>query len=167
MSVLGLGLMIEFRQPGINVGYLVICQLLISFGAGTIMICDQTAVMAAGSHQHIAVLLAVEGMFGNIGGSVGLTVAAAIWQSVFPKKLAKYLPVAELSDLPLIYEDITKQLSFPMGSPARLAIQHAYGDAQRAMLIAGTGVWVVGIGSVLMWEDIKVSNTKQAKGHVI
>lgn len=96
--------------------------------------------MAPASHQHIAVVLAVLGMFGTIGGAIGLTVAAAIWQDVLPKKLAEYLPVSELPNLPTIYEDITVQLSYAVGSPTRIAIQHAYGDAQMSMLIAGTAV---------------------------
>ncbi|KAI4247552.1 MAG: hypothetical protein L6R40_001500 [Gallowayella cf. fulva] len=166
LSILGLGLMINFRRPNGNIGYIVMCQIFISFAAGTIIICDEIAIMAAATHQHIAVVLAVLGMFGNIGGAIGLTVAAAIWQDVFPKKLAEYLPVSELPNLLTIYADITAQLSYPVGSPARIAIQHAYGDAQMLMLIAGTAVWAVGIVAVVMWRDIRVIGIKQTKGHV-
>ncbi|KAL8945035.1 MAG: hypothetical protein Q9216_000019 [Gyalolechia sp. 2 TL-2023] len=166
LSILGLGLLINFRQPDGNVGYIVMCQIFIAFAAGSIIICDEIAIMAAASHQHIAVVLAVLGMFGNIGGAIGLTVAAAIWQDVFPKKLAEYLPASELLNLPLIYADITTQLSYAVGSPARLAIQHAYADAQMAMLITGTAIWALGIVAVLMWRDINVIGIKQTKGHV-
>jgi hypothetical protein len=51
-------------------------------------------------------------------------------------------------------------------SPARSAIQHAYGDAQMMMLIAGTPVFAVGIVSVVMSRDINVIGIKQVKGHV-
>lgn len=166
LSILGLGLMIKFRQPDGNIGYIVMCQIFISFAAGTIIICDEIAIMAAVSHQHIAVALAVLGMFGNIGGAIGLTVSAAIWQDIFPNRLAKYLPASELPNLLLIYEDITTQLSYPAGSPARIAIQHAYGDAQTRLLIAGTAVWAVGIVAVVMWRDIRIIGIKQTKGHV-
>ncbi|KAL9057939.1 MAG: hypothetical protein Q9206_002153 [Seirophora lacunosa] len=166
LSILGTGLLIHFRQPGVEVGYIVMCQLFISFAAGTIIICDEIAIMAAASHQHIAVVLAVLSMFSNIGGAIGSTVAAAIWQDVLPKKLAEYLPVEELPNLLLIYADITVQLSYAVGSPARAAIQHAYGDAQMMMLIAGTAVWAVGLVAVAMWRDINVIGIKQTKGHV-
>ncbi|KAL8651924.1 MAG: hypothetical protein Q9210_002993 [Variospora velana] len=167
VSILGTGLMIHFRQPGGDVGYIVMCQLLIAFAAGTIIICDEIAIMAAAaSHQHIAVVLAVLGMFGNVGGAIGLTVAAAIWQDILPKKLAEYLPVEELPNLPLIYADITVQLSYAVGTPARTAIQHAYADAQMMMLVAGTAIWVVGLVAVGVWRDINVIGVKQAKGHV-
>ncbi|KAL8782448.1 MAG: hypothetical protein Q9213_005378 [Squamulea squamosa] len=166
LNILGTGLMIKFRQPGGNIGYIIMCQIFISFASGTIIICDEIAIMAAASHQHIAVVLAVLGMFGNIGGAIGLTIAAAIWQDVFPKKLAEYLPASELLNLLTIYADITAQLSYAVGSPARLAIQHAYAEAQMMMLIAGTAVWAVGLVAVLMWRDINVIGIKQTKGHV-
>ncbi len=166
LSILGMGLMINFRRPDGNVGYIVMCQILISFAAGTVIICDEIAIMAAASHQHIAVVLAVLGMFGNVGGAIGLTVAAAVWHGVLPKKLAKYLPASELPNLPTIYEDITVQLSYPVGSPARVAIQRAYGDTQMNMLIAGTAVWALGVVAVLMWRDIRVIGIRQTKGHV-
>jgi hypothetical protein len=151
LSILGMGLMTNFRWPDGNIGYIVMCQISISFGAGTVIICDEIAAMAAASHQHIAVVIAVLGLFGSIGGAIGLTVAAAIWQNVLPKKLAKYLPAEELANLPLIYADITTQLSYTVGSLTRIAIQHAYGDAQLMILIAGTAVWALGIVAVVMW----------------
>ncbi|KAL8904137.1 MAG: hypothetical protein Q9207_003461 [Kuettlingeria erythrocarpa] len=166
LSILGLGLMIHFRRPDGDVGYVVMCQIFISFAAGTIIICDEIAIMAAASHQQVAVVLAVLGMFANVGGAIGLTASAAIWQSVLPTKLAEYLPAEELPNLPLIYGDITTQLSYPVGTPARTAIQHAYGDAQRILLITGTAVWAVGLIAVLLWRDINVKGVKQTKGRV-
>lgn len=167
LSIFGLGLMIHFRQPDQYIGYIVMCQIFISFAAGTVIICDEIAIMAATSHQHVAAVLAVLGVFANIGGAIGLTISAAIWQSVFPNRLAKYLPASELPNLLLIYEDIMTQLSYPVGSPARIAIQHAYGDAQTKLLIAGTAIWVLGIVAVMMWRDIKIIGIKQTKGHVV
>ena len=166
LSILGLGLMINFRQPDGYIGYIIMCQILISFAAGTIIICDEIAIMAAASHQHIAVVLAVLGVFGSIGGAIGLTVSAAIWQDVFPKKLAEYLPASELPNLLTIYEDITTQLSYAVGSPARIAIQQAYSDAQKMLLIAGIAIWAFGIVAVIMWRDIMIIGIKQTKGRV-
>jgi MFS family permease len=166
MSILGIGLMIYFRHPNGKIGYIVMCQIFISVAEGVVVICDEIAVMAAASHRHIAVVLAILGIFSGIGGAIGLTIAAAIWQGVFPVKLAEYLPAEELPNLLLIYEDLTTQLSYPVGTPARLAIQMAYGDAQKMMLVTGTAVWVLGLGAVVMWRDIGVIGIKQVKGHV-
>lgn len=166
LSILGLGLMIHFRFPGENVGYVVMCQIFISIAAGIIIICDEIAILAAGSHQHVAVCIAVLGLFGNMGGAIGATVASAIWQNTLPNKLMEYLPEEDLPNFLAIYGDLATQLSYPIGSPTRLAIQRAYGDAQLRLLATGTGVWVVGLVAVLMWRNINVINVKQTKGHV-
>ncbi|KAH7129552.1 siderophore iron transporter mirB [Dactylonectria estremocensis] len=167
LQILGLGLMINFLQADDNVGYLVMCLIFLGFSAGAIIMCDQIAVMAAASHQQVAVLIAVESMFAEIGGAIGLTVAAAIWQEVFPKKLAEYLPTEDLPNLLMIYGDLTTQLLYPVGSAGRIAIQHAYADAQKMMLIAATALWAIGLGAVFMWRDINLAKIKQVKGHVI
>jgi hypothetical protein len=142
------------------------CQIFIAFGGGTLVICEQIAVMAATSHQYIAVVLAVEGMFSSIGGAIGSTVAGAIWTGVFPARLERYLPAEELGNLTMIYGDILTQLSYEVGSPTRLAIDRAYGDAQRYMLIAASTILVLAVGSVAMWRNINVKNFKQVKGTV-
>ncbi|CAM6002887.1 unnamed protein product [Sphagnum balticum] len=167
LSILGTGLMIYFRQPNGNYGYLIMCQIFLAAGNGFIIVCDEVAVMASTSHQYIAVILAVTGMFSSIGGAIGGTVASSIWTTVFPKALAKYLPAADLPDLELIYGSLVQQLSYPVGSDTRLAIQKAYGDAQVKMLLAGTIIWSVGVASVIFWRDIDVKHTKQVKGLVI
>ncbi|KAF7545339.1 hypothetical protein G7Z17_g9246 [Cylindrodendrum hubeiense] len=166
-TILGVGLMLKFRQPDVNIGYIIMCQIFIAFAGGTIVICEQTAAMAAVSHQYVAVVIAIEGMFANIGGGIGSSIAAAIWQSTFPDALAKYLPDDQQENLYTIYEDLTVQLSYPVGSDTRAAIQQAYADAQRWMLIAGTAVLVVSFGAVAFWRDINVKDRKQVKGRVV
>ena len=167
LSILGTGLMMFFCRIESSIGYIIICQILISIAAGTIMVCDEVAILAAAaSHQHVAVCLAVLAMFGNIGGAIGLTIASAIWQSVFPKSLMSYLPAEELPNLRNIYANLSTQLSYPIGSDTRLAIQHAYVDAQIRMLAVGTAVWVAGLLGVIMWRDINVIGIKQNKGHI-
>ncbi|KAL6889918.1 MFS general substrate transporter [Trichoderma longibrachiatum] len=166
VTILGVGLMIHFRQPDVNIGYIVMCQIFIAFAGGTIVICEQTAVMAATSHQYVAVVLAVEAMASSIGGAIGLTVAAAVWQAVFPKKLAVYLPESAIGNLTDIYGSLDVQLSYPMGSPERIAIQKAYGDSQKMMLIAATAVLSLAVVGTAMWRNIDVRKHKQVKGTV-
>lgn len=165
--VLGMGLLIYFRHAEQSIGYVVMCQIFISFASGVLIITDEIAIMAAAAEQqYFAVSIAVLGCFGSIGSAIGLTISSAIWQNVLPKKLAEYLPAADLPNLLMIYGEITTQLAFEEGSETRMAIQHAYGDAQRGLLIAGTAVWVLGLLAVVMWRDIKVIGIKQTKGVV-
>lgn len=166
LSAFGLGLMIHFRGADGNIGYIVMCLIFIGIAAGTIIVCDEIAMLAAGAHQYVAVCLAVLGMFSNIGGAIGFTVASAIWTNTLPNKLLEYLPEEDLPNLVMIYADLNTQLSYPIGSPTRMAIQHAYSDAFLRMLATGTGVWALGLVAVLMWRNINVKGIKQAKGHV-
>jgi MFS family permease len=167
VTILGVGLMAAFRQPDVNVGYIVMCQIFIAVAGGTLVICEQMAAMAATTHQYLAVVLAVEAMFANVGGAVGGTVAGAIWNGVFPKRLAHHLPADAKGTVQSIVNSLETQLSYPVGSPTRVAIQQAYGDAQRIMIIASAVVQVVSVASVVMWRDIKVKDFKQVKGLVI
>ncbi|KAK2802390.1 MFS siderochrome iron transporter 1 [Emmonsiellopsis sp. PD_5] len=167
LTILGVGLMINFRQPDVNIGYIIMCQIFIAFAGGTIVITEQMAVMAATSHQYVAVVLALESMFANVGGAIGLTIASAIWTGVFPKKLGEYLPAEQQANLTTIYGDLKVQKSFAVGSPARDAINQAYGDAQKAMLIGGTAVLAISLAGAAMWRDIKVKDFKQVRGRVI
>ncbi|KAF2663969.1 MFS general substrate transporter [Microthyrium microscopicum] len=168
MAVLGLGIMIKYHDPDQAIGYIVMCQIFLAVSGGVIMVGPEIAIMAAAAdHQYFAVSIAVLGMSGSIGSAVGLTISAAIWQATLPTKLALYLPPDDLPNLAMIYEDIVTQLSFPVGSPTRLAIQHAYGDAQKNMMITATAVWVVGFASVIIWRDINVAGIKQTKGYVV
>ncbi|KIW62368.1 hypothetical protein PV04_10548 [Phialophora macrospora] len=167
LSVLGSGLMIHFREPTSNVGYIVMAQIFIAFGSGAIMLTDEIAILAAvKEQQYFAVAIALVSMCGSIGQAVGLTVSSAIWQDIFPKRLALYLPEEELPNLVMIYTDIVTQLSYPVGTPTRLAIQRAYGDSQKYLFIAGTSVWVIGIAGTLMWRNINIIGIKQTKGRV-
>jgi hypothetical protein len=166
LTILGVALMLHFRQPDTNVGYIVMCQIFIAVAGGCLVICEQIAAMAAVSHQYVAMVLAIQAMFARVGGAIGQTLATAIWTGVFPKKLAEYLPPETQGNLTTIVGDVTTQLSFPVGDPTRTAIQRAYGDAQQAMLIASSAILVVSIISVVVWRDINVKDIKQVKGLV-
>ncbi|CAG8006923.1 unnamed protein product [Penicillium nalgiovense] len=160
LYLLASGLMIYFRQPGHNVGYMCMCQIFLAVGGGTFILIEQVAVLAAASHEDYAAMLALLSTFGNIGGAVGSSVSGAIWTNTLPGKLRENLP-AELKDQwETIYESLDAQLSYPVGSPARTAIQNAYAFSQRNMMIAGTAVMGLSIAWVLMMRNIKVQSNK-------
>ncbi|CAD0049837.1 unnamed protein product [Aureobasidium pullulans] len=154
LSVLGVGLMVAFRQPDVNIGFIVMCQIFIALGGGTTVICQQVAVMAAVSHQEVAVALAIQYAFTSIGGAIGSSIAAAIWTGVYPARLQAYLPAESQANFTQIYGSIVVQSSYEMGSPTRDAIARSYGEAQRYMLIAATSFLAVGIFAVMIWHDI-------------
>lgn len=167
VSVLGVALMVRFRQPDVNIGFIVMCQILIALGGGTTVICEQIAVMAATTHQNVAVALAVQNAFASVGGAIGSSISAAVWTGVFPKRLAEYLPSETQGNLTEIYGSLVVQSSYPVRSATRSAIERAYGDAQKYMLSAGAAFLAVGIFAVIAWRDIGVKNNKQIRGVVL
>ncbi|GAB0138291.1 hypothetical protein EsDP_00006528 [Epichloe bromicola] len=164
MQILGVGLMVHFRQPGRDLGYIIMTQIFIAVAGGTMVICEEIAIMAVVAHKHVAVVLAMYAMFSSIGGAIGSTLATAIWNGVFPSRLQEYLPAETKKDAPLIVANLTRQLSYPSGSPTGMAIQQSYGEAQRIMLASATALLVITILSVAMWRDIPVKDFKQRKG---
>lgn len=160
LYLLASGLMIYFRSPGHNVGYMCMCQIFLAVGGGTMILIEQVAVLAAASHEDYAAMLALLSVFGNVGGAVGSSVSGAIWTNTLPKKLQELLPADTVDQWADIYESLDIQLSFEVGSPTRIAIQNAYAFSQRNMMIAGTAVMALSIGWVLMMKNIKVKDNK-------
>jgi hypothetical protein len=159
--------MIYFRQPQTPIGYVIMCQIFISFSGGTLIICDEIAIMAAASHSEIAVVLALLGVFSHIGGAMGQTVAGAIWTNTLPQYLHLYLPEHAKDQAMVIYASLKTQLKYPIGTPERTAIIKAYGVGQRRMLIASIGVLPVAVVCVMSWKDIQLKTVKQVRGTVV
>jgi MFS family permease len=166
LTILGCGLMIHFRQPDVNIGFICMCQIFIAFGGGTLVICEQMTVMAVSEHQYIPSVLAMENMWIKIGSAIGSTIASAIWQSVFPQKLAEYLPADAQSAITDIYGSITVQSSYAVGTPERDGINQAYASTQRYMLICATCLYGMCWFSVFFWRNIDVRKQKKLKGQL-
>lgn len=160
------GLMIYFRRPNQSVGYQIMCQIFISIGGSVFIIVQQVAVLAAVDHQHVAAALALLYVIGTIGDAIGAAVSGAIWTNTFPNALEWYLPESAQANFTMIYEDLDTQLSYPVGSETRLAIQHAYGYAQTRMLAAGTGIMALAFVWVFLIRDINLNKMAQVKGMV-
>lgn len=166
LNVLAVGLLIYFRQPGVDIGYIVMCQIFLAFAGGACVIAEQMAVMAAVSQEYLAAVLAIEGMSSSIGGAIGQTIASAIWTGVFHQKLDQYLPPEGQKDKTLIYDSLPQQLSYPVGSAIRTGINMAYGEAQKYMTIAATAVLSLAFVATAVWKDYKVKNMEQVQGRV-
>ncbi|KAF3924413.1 hypothetical protein AA313_de0206836 [Arthrobotrys entomopaga] len=165
LYTLGVGLMIYFRQPHTNVGFIIMCQVMIAFAGATIILCIQVAVMAVAKHGEIAAVLAMLGVFGNMGGAIGNSISGAIWTHTLPEALQSLLPDDYKDQWEDIYDDLDMQLSFEMGDPVREAIIQAYGMAQKRMLIAGTAIMAFAFIGMLLIKNVRV-NSQQMKGVV-
>ncbi|KAH7397271.1 siderophore iron transporter-like protein [Pyrenochaeta sp. MPI-SDFR-AT-0127] len=161
LTILGVGLMIKFRQPDENIGYIVMCMIFIAFGGGVLVISEQTTLMAVSKQQDFPALLAVESMIIAIGSAIGSTIAGAIWTGVFPARLMANLPADALENFTMIYGDIDTQTSYAVGTPTRDAINLSYGQTQKYMLIGATCIYSITLFSVAMWQNVDVRTMKQ------
>jgi len=166
LYMLGVGLMIYFRRPDFSVGYSVMCQIFIALGGGTMIIAQQVGILAAGTHDNAASLLALLSVAGWIGGAVGSAISGAVWTHTLPGALQRLLPAEALPDWSTIYDSLDVQLSYETGSDIRTAIIWAYAEAQTRMLIAGTAIMALSLGWMFLIRDIKLTKDQQAKGTV-
>ncbi|KAK5078408.1 hypothetical protein LTR64_003180 [Lithohypha guttulata] len=166
LYIFGQGLMIYFRKPGVKIGYIVMCQIFLSIGGSTMILCEQIAILAAVDHQQIAAALALLSMCGWISGAIGSTISGAIWTNSFPQALSEFLPEDAQASLEDIYGSLDVQLGFEVGSATRLGIQWAYGVAQERMLIAGTAIMTLSLVCVFFIRNYNVGAMKQTKGMV-
>lgn len=164
--IFGLGLMIHFRQPNQYIGYIIMCEIFISIGGSVFILLVQLGVLAAVDHQHVAAVLASLYVSGTVGGAIGNTISGAIWTNTFLGALQRNLPESAVANATIIYADLTTQLSYPVGSPERIAIQESYGFAQTRMLAAGVGIMSLSFIWVLMIRNLDLTKKGQTKGLV-
>ena len=123
--------------------------------------------MAATTHQNVAVVLAMQDTFVAIGNAIGGTVSTAVWTGTFRQNLLRFLPPSEVKNVDKIYQVLSAQLSYPVGSPERLAIQKAYSESQKWQLTATVGVLSLMIPCVMMWRNYQLKDHRQVKGTVV
>ncbi|KAI1246147.1 hypothetical protein MGN70_013044 [Eutypa lata] len=168
--LLGTALIIYFRVPGAQVGYLAMCQVLVGFGVGMIGQMAQLTTMASVRHQDVAVALAIYGLFGSVGSSVGYAIAGGLWTNILLVKLHEFLPDDAKNRTAEIYGDITIQMADPIGTPIRDAVIAAYGVVMRRMVIVGSALIPLTVLCVIVWRNINVKNLetveKRKRGNV-
>ncbi|KAK8022070.1 hypothetical protein PG993_012837 [Apiospora rasikravindrae] len=165
--ILGGVAMILFRRPDSSVALLVLCQCMITIGGSTLVVVAQMAVMAVCTHAELASVMAILSLASYIGSAGGNALSGAIWNSTLPNALARLLPDFSAEELALLGADMKKQLSYPMGSPVRTAIITAYDQAQVKMCLTGTAFALLQIVAVMMWRDVRLSQSQQVKGKVV
>ncbi|SPO01832.1 related to major facilitator MirA [Cephalotrichum gorgonifer] len=166
VAALATGLLIHFRTPDAYIGYIIMCQILKAVSSGTIIICEQLAVMSVVKHNEVTVMLALIALTSHVGGSVGRAISGGIWTNQLPGYLDKYLPAEDRDNAMTIYGSLPVQLAYEWGSEAREAINRSYGDVQRHMVIAGACFMPLAFACVLLWRNVNVGKTQQTRGQV-
>jgi SP family sugar:H+ symporter-like MFS transporter len=134
--IMGMGLMLAYRNQDASTSTLIGTQIAIGIGGGFLNVPVQLGVQASASHQQVAAATTVWLTLLEVGGAVGAAVSGAIWSTYIPQKLQAYLPAG--TDYASIYEDILvsgNYTLYPLESPERIAINQAYQETMRYLLI--------------------------------
>lgn len=159
--ILGTGLLVHFRTPDAQVGYLAMCQILVGFSTGILVLTSQLALMYSIAQADVAIGLALYALFGSIGSSTGVAIAGGMWTNILPYKIAEYLPADAKDQAAALYGDITLQMAEPIGSPIRDAVIAAYADVMHKMVIAGVCLIPLLVAAVWVWRHKNVKEVQE------
>lgn len=165
LLILGAGLLIKFRgEGGGDLNYVIMCQIFIAFGGGTLVIGNEMGVMASADRGGVPMMLSLIGLFSSLGNSMGAAVQTAIYNNVFVDTLQAALPEDMKSQAQQISVDgYLVQQTYPLGSTERNAVNHAWGASQKYGAIAATAILALGIPAIGIWKNYRVTK-QQNKG---
>ncbi|CAK4032903.1 siderochrome-iron transporter [Lecanosticta acicola] len=167
LMILGSGLMIYFRGSDQAIGYVVMAQIFIAFAGGTLVISNEMAVMAAADREGVPLMLSYLYLFNSVGGSIGQSVATAIYGNTWSKAVASKLPAAQQNLVSTLYlGGYTVQQTYPPGSVVREAINYGWGRTQYYSCISSTALLVLGFPAILLWRNYRLDK-KQNKGTML
>jgi hypothetical protein len=167
--LMGMGLLIRYRQEGVSTAKLIGCQIAVGIGGGMLNVPAQLGVQASASHQQVAAATAAFLTILEIGGAVGSAISGAVWSNTVPKKLAKYLPPDIADQAHAIYGNVTlASTGWPMGSPERRAINRAYQETMTILLTIAVCVCAPLIPLSLLMKNYRLDRMDQkVRGTVI
>lgn len=155
--LMGIGLMIRYRNENTTVGSLVGTQIAVGIGGGILNQPVLLGVQASASHSEMAAVTAVFLTILEVGGAVGTAVSGAIWTSSIQSKLRAYLPPSAQGEVEAIFGSVvTASTMYPPGTPERAAIDRAYYETMRILLICAVCLSVPVIPLSLLMKNYKL-----------
>lgn len=136
IRILGIGLMIKYREAGSSNVQAVFPQVLQGMGGGFLGITLQVAAQVSVRHQDVATVTAYFLLLTEIGGACGNAVVGAVQTNTLPGYLDKYLPMLSAAERAKIFASPgTAAVGYPIGSPERTGIINAYNAYMHTLLI--------------------------------
>ncbi|BGP49152.1 hypothetical protein JCM10450v2_005035 [Rhodotorula kratochvilovae] len=133
IHMVGVWLMMRSRELNSSTFELVLSQVVGGIGGGFTTIAVQIGCQGVVEHQDVAIATAIFLTITQVGGAVGGSIAGAVWSTALPSRLQRHLGADEWDKIPQIIASLPYALSFPEGSPVRLAIDRSYVDVQKIL----------------------------------
>jgi hypothetical protein len=160
--IMGMGLMLAYRNEDASTATLVGTQIAVGIGGGFLNVPVQLGVQASASHQQVAAATTVWLTILEVGGAVGSAISGAIWSTYVPSKLEQYLP-ADVPYAPIYASLLTSgnYTLYPAGSPTRIAINRAYQETMRYLLIGALCAAAPILPLTFFMKNYKLDQMKQ------
>jgi hypothetical protein len=160
--IMGMGLMLAYRNEDASTATLVGTQIAVGIGGGFLNVPVQLGVQASASHQQVAAATTVWLTILEVGGAVGSAISGAIWSTYVPSKLEQYLP-ADVPYAPIYASLLTSgnYTLYPAGSPTRIAINSAYQETMRYLLIGALCAAAPILPLTFFMKNYKLDQMKQ------
>lgn len=161
IRMIGLGIMIAFRNANATTAQLVMGQVLQGMGGGFLGITLQVAAQVSVPHQDVAMVTAFVLLFSEIGGACGTALLGTIQARRLPVLIARFLPGASAEVQAALYTTPTVAiLSYPLGSPERTALIEAWNGYFHTLLTVAIALSAIPIILGFLLTDYKL-NDKQ------
>lgn len=165
VRLIGVGLMIRYRNSHDPTFMLVLCQLLQGIGGGSVAITMQIAAQVCVRHADIAIVTALELLTTEIGAAMGSATAGLIFTTQLPDKLRENLPGFSDAELKEIYGSLSKVTSYPMGSWERMAIADAWTETMKQLCVVATLILIPTIPLGLLVPDFMLPDSHRRSHH--
>jgi MFS family permease len=153
----GLILMFSHNGERLSSAVLIACQVPIGVGGSMIHLPAQIGIQASANHSEMAAATALFLTLLEVGGAVGAAISGAIWSNNLLPKLREYLPDRAKDRAESIYSDVrVASMGWAFGTPERTAINQAYQETFRIILIVGICVALPLIPLSLLMEDYRL-----------
>ena len=158
VRLVGYGIMLRLRGSQDSDAELFISQVIQGLGSGVVGTVVIVVAQVAVTREHLAQSTALELLGIYLGNALGASVAGAVYTNMFKHKLGKYLPAStpqEVTDR--VYSSITNGVP-AIGTAQRAAVNNAYGDVLRYMIIAALGASAIPMVCVWFMPDLKLND---------
>lgn len=165
--VLGIGLMLRYRNADANTAQIVMTQVVVGIGGGMLNVPAQLGVQASSLHQEVGAATALFLTIVSLGGAVGSAVSGAIWTYNIQKKLNLYLPESAKGNVKSIFSSAVVAQTYAMGTPERVAIVRAYDETMKILLIIAVCVCIPMLPFGILMENHKLDQINQGVAGVV
>lgn len=166
VRIIGVALMVRFRNSYDPTPLLVLCQLLQGVGGGAVAITMQVAAQVCASPSEVATVTAFQLLVTEVGAALGSALAGLIVSAKLPRYLAALLPHLDSQELRAIYGSLHTALSYPLGSIERTGIIEAWVKVMHITCIGATAVLFPALLLAWAMPDATLRTHSQRRRHL-